>query len=70
MQCRVIRLMNAANDAFLAGDPHSAVAWCEEALRHCRDPVLTADIKLIKGRARTWMDNPSVATTIWSRQPT
>jgi DNA-binding CsgD family transcriptional regulator/energy-coupling factor transporter ATP-binding protein EcfA2 len=58
MQCRVIRLMNAANDAFLAGDPHSAVAWCEEALRHCRDPVLTADIKLIQGRARTWMGDP------------
>ena len=30
--CRVIRLLNAANDAFLAGDPDSAVAWCEEAL--------------------------------------
>ena len=57
-QRRVIRLLNAANDAFLAGDPHSAVTWCEEALCHCRDPVLTADIKLILGRARTWMGDP------------
>jgi DNA-binding CsgD family transcriptional regulator len=55
---RVIRLLNAANDAFLAGDPHSTVAWCEEALRHCRDPVLTADIKLTLGRARTWLGDP------------
>jgi DNA-binding CsgD family transcriptional regulator len=55
---RVIRLLNAANDAFLAGDPHSAVTWCEEALCHCRDPVLVADIKLILGRARTWMGDP------------
>ena len=55
---RVIRLLNAANDAFLAGDPHSAATWCEEALRHCPDPILTADIKLIQGRARTWMGDP------------
>jgi DNA-binding CsgD family transcriptional regulator len=55
---RVIRLLNAASDAFLAGDPHSAVSWSEEALRHCRDPVLTADIRLILGRARTWMGDP------------
>lgn len=55
---RVIRLLNAASDAFLAGDPRSAVTWCEEALCHCRDPVLTADIKLTLGRARTWMGDP------------
>ena len=47
-----------ANDAFLAGDSDSAVAWCEEALRDCREPVLAADIKLILGRARTWMGDP------------
>ena len=55
---RVIRLLNAANDSFLAGDSDSAVAWGEEALRDCRDPVLAADIKLILGRARTWMGDP------------
>jgi ATP/maltotriose-dependent transcriptional regulator MalT len=57
-QCRGIRLLNAANDAFLAGDSDSAVSWCEEALRDCRDPILAADIKLILGRARTWMGDP------------
>ena len=51
-------MVNAANDAFLAGDPDSAVAWCEEALCDCRDPVLAADIKLILGRARTWLGDP------------
>lgn len=56
--CRVIRLLNAANDAFLAGDPDSAATWCEEALRDCRDPILAADIKLILGRARTWKGDP------------
>jgi DNA-binding CsgD family transcriptional regulator len=57
-QCRVIRLLNAASDAFLAGVSDSAVTWCEEALRDCRDPVLAADLKLILGRARTWMGDP------------
>ena len=57
-KCRVVRLLNAANDAFLAGDSDSAVAWCGEALRDCRDPVLAADIKLILGRVRTWMGDP------------
>ena len=55
---RVARLLHAAGDAFLAGDSGSAVTWSEEALRDCRDPVLTADIKLILGRARTWMGDP------------
>jgi ATP/maltotriose-dependent transcriptional regulator MalT len=55
---RVVRLLQAANDAFLAGDSDSAVAWCEEDLRDCRDPVLAADIKLILGRARAWMGDP------------
>jgi DNA-binding CsgD family transcriptional regulator len=58
VQARVIRLLHAANDAFLAGDSDSAVAWSEEAIRDCRDPVLAADIKLILGRARTWMGDP------------
>ena len=55
---RVIRMVEAANDAFLAGDTDPAVAWCEEALRDCRDPVLAADIKLILGRARAWLGDP------------
>ena len=55
---RVARLMHAAADAFLAGDSRSAVTWCEEALRDCRDPLLAADIKLTLGHARTWMGEP------------
>jgi DNA-binding CsgD family transcriptional regulator/tetratricopeptide (TPR) repeat protein len=55
---RVIRLAEAANDAFLAGDTDTAIAWCEEALRDCRDPVLAADLKLILGRARAWRGDP------------
>jgi DNA-binding CsgD family transcriptional regulator len=57
-ECRVGRLLNAANDAFLAGDSGSAVTCGEEALHDCRDPFLAADIKLILGRARTWMGDP------------
>lgn len=52
------QLVPCPNDAFLAGDSDSAVAWCEEALRDCRDPVLAADIKLILVRARTWLGDP------------
>ena len=55
---RVARLIRAAADAFVAGDSHSAVTWCEEALRDCRDPLLAADIKLTLGHARTWMGEP------------
>ena len=55
---RVARVMHAAADAFLAGDSRAAVAWCEEALRDCRDPLLAADIKLTLGHARTWMGEP------------
>jgi hypothetical protein len=35
---RVIRLLHAANDGFVADDSDSAVTWCEEALRDCREP--------------------------------
>lgn len=56
---RVRRLAAGADDAFLAGDLGTAVTWGEEALRECQDPRLAGDIKLILGRARTWMGEPS-----------
>ena len=55
---RAVRLLRAATDAHLAGDPGAAVAWCQDALRLCRDPVFVAEAELLLGRARTWGGNP------------
>lgn len=55
---RATRLLRAAADAYLAGDPGMAAAWCEEALAQCHSPVLVAEAELILGRARTWAGDP------------
>ena len=55
---RATRLLNAATDATLAGDSGAAMAWCEEALAQCHDPVFVAQAELILGRARTWAGDP------------
>jgi DNA-binding CsgD family transcriptional regulator len=55
---RARRLLQAATDAHLAGDPGAAVAWCEEALAHCHDPVFAGEAELLLGRARTWRGDP------------
>ena len=55
---RARRLLRAATDAHLAGDSAAAVAWCEEALAQCHDPVFVAEAELILGRARTWAGDP------------
>ena len=34
------------------------MAWCEEALAQCDDPVFVAEAELILGRARTWAGDP------------
>jgi DNA-binding NarL/FixJ family response regulator len=55
---RARRLLRAATDAYLAGDPAAAVARCQEALAHCHDPAFAAEAELILGRARTWGGDP------------
>jgi DNA-binding NarL/FixJ family response regulator len=55
---RARRLLHAATDAHLAGDPGAAVAWCEEALARCHDPVFAAEAEQVLGRARTWRGDP------------
>jgi DNA-binding CsgD family transcriptional regulator len=55
------RLLSAATDAHLAGDSGAAVAWCEEALAQCHDPVFVAEAELVLGRARTWGGDPMPA---------
>jgi tetratricopeptide (TPR) repeat protein len=55
---RARRLLRAATDAHLAGDSGAAVAWCEQALAQCHDPVFVAAAELVLGRARTWGGNP------------
>jgi DNA-binding CsgD family transcriptional regulator/tetratricopeptide (TPR) repeat protein len=47
-------LRNAATDAFLAGAAARAAAWCDEALLVVTDPLLRADIELLRGRIGTW----------------
>jgi len=52
---RAERLLQAAQDAHLAGDSSSAVAWCEQALRYRDDPSFVVDVQRVAGRALTWM---------------
>jgi len=58
---RARRLLCAAADAHLAGDSGAAVAWCEEALAQCHDPVFVAEAELVLGRALAWGGDPSRA---------
>ena len=55
---RAMRLLHAATDAQLAGDSEAAIAWCEDALTVCHDPVFVAEAELVLGRARTWGGDP------------
>jgi DNA-binding CsgD family transcriptional regulator len=55
---RAERLLQAAQDAHLAGDSSSAVAWCEQALGYRNDPSFAVDVQRIAGGALTWMGEP------------
>jgi DNA-binding CsgD family transcriptional regulator len=58
---RAERLLQAAHDAYLAGDSRSAVAWCEQALRYRDDPSFAVDVRRVAGSALTWMGDPKRA---------
>jgi DNA-binding CsgD family transcriptional regulator len=58
---RADRLLQAASDAFLGGSSADATMWCEEALSAASDPLLRADIELLRGRVRTWLGHPGTA---------
>jgi DNA-binding CsgD family transcriptional regulator len=55
---RAERLLQAAQDAHLAGDSSSAVAWCEQALSYRDDPSFAVDVQRIAGGALTWLGEP------------
>jgi len=55
------RLFEAAHDAFYGGTTRDAAEWCELALTHSQDPLLTADIELLRGQACTWLGDPGRA---------
>ncbi|GAA3975422.1 LuxR family transcriptional regulator [Streptomyces plumbiresistens] len=52
---RVERLLRAAVDAHLGGLPHDAAAWCDAAAAETTDPLLRADIALVRGRVLIWI---------------
>ncbi|MFI6438945.1 LuxR C-terminal-related transcriptional regulator [Streptomyces sp. NPDC050759] len=52
---RVERLLRAAEDAHLGGLPHDAAAWCDAAAEETTDPLLRADIALVRGRVLIWI---------------
>ncbi|MGR6320748.1 LuxR C-terminal-related transcriptional regulator [Micromonospora soli] len=54
-------LRNAATDSFLAGGAARAAGWCEEALQAAADPLLRADLELLRGRIHTWIGHTGVA---------
>ncbi|MFF7282022.1 AAA family ATPase [Streptomyces griseorubiginosus] len=55
---RAVRLLRAAEDAFVSGASHDAAHWCDQALRHADEPRLTADIELLRGQIRSWAGDP------------
>ncbi|MFG2372193.1 AAA family ATPase [Streptomyces sp. NPDC048504] len=55
------RLFEAAHDAFYGGTTRDAAEWCEQALTRSQDPLLTADIELLRGQACTWLGDPGRA---------
>jgi tetratricopeptide (TPR) repeat protein len=57
-QLRAERLLQAAQDAHLAGDSSSAVACCEEALSYRQDPSFVVDVQRVAGGALTWLGEP------------
>jgi DNA-binding CsgD family transcriptional regulator len=58
---RAALLRDAATDSFLAGASARASAWCDEALTAATDPLLRADIELLRGRIRTWTGHTATA---------
>jgi DNA-binding CsgD family transcriptional regulator len=58
---RAERLLQAAHDAHLAGDPRSAVTWCEQALGYRDDPSFAVDVQRVAGGALAWMGEPKRA---------
>jgi DNA-binding CsgD family transcriptional regulator len=55
---RAERLLQAAQDAHLAGDSSSAVTWCEQALSYRDDPSFVVDVQRVAGAALTWLGEP------------
>jgi ATP/maltotriose-dependent transcriptional regulator MalT len=64
---RAQRLLHAAQDAHLAGDSSSAVAWCEQALRYRDDPSFVVDLQRIAGCALTSLGEPRRALELMTR---
>jgi DNA-binding NarL/FixJ family response regulator/MoxR-like ATPase len=58
---RAERLRVAAADAFVSGASLDAAGWCEQALHSARDPLVRADIDLLRGRILTWLGQPAQA---------
>ena len=51
---RAERLLQAAIDAHLGGSPHDAATCCEQAFQFTGDPLLRADVALVRGRVLGW----------------
>jgi DNA-binding CsgD family transcriptional regulator len=58
---RVRRMLTAAHDAFTGGSSVTALTWCNEALAGAADPLVRADIELLRGRIRAWIGQPAQA---------
>ena len=67
---RAERLLQAAQDAHLAGDSGSAVAWCEQALGYRDDPSFAVDVQRVAGAALTWMGEPKRALELMTAAAT
>lgn len=50
------RLLAAATDASMSGGAALAVRWCEQALAVHDDPLLVADVEVVRARSLTWLD--------------
>jgi DNA-binding CsgD family transcriptional regulator len=58
---RAALLAEAAADSFRAGASGRAATWCAEALATTEDPLLRADVELLRGRIQTWIGHTTAA---------
>jgi DNA-binding CsgD family transcriptional regulator len=58
---RARRLLEAARDSHVLGSSKRALELVDAALASANDPVLRADVRLMRGRALIWSRGPSAA---------
>jgi tetratricopeptide (TPR) repeat protein len=64
---RARRLLGAANNAWLAGQPIQARTLAEQGRRHATDPVLQADLDRLRGRMEFIAGSVQAGIRVWDQ---